>query len=906
MTFGNAQSYTWSGGTLAGAGGFTVAIGSSLVVNNAAKTLNTTLTNNGTMAWSAGGISGSGSIRTTLGHLQHLHLGVNILSANSTNAGTINYSGTGGFNQLNSNTYSSSGTLNITSGIWDNYGNQTLTGTTNISSGAALRAQTGFSMSGIVSNTGTITGSTITYTGPTITNNGSVTLTNLPFAGTAAQALNGTGTISNLTIDNPNGVTLGGMQTVSNTLTLTSGRITLGNNDLITLNSALAGLGGTLNAANQIVTNGTGAFHRQLAAGGSNYPFPIGTGASYLPVTLSNTSGPVERFGARVQNDVHSDYSTPGVPAGQVVVNDQVERTWVITEQTEGGNQATVQLQWNGADEGANFNRANSGLHSYNGSDWVALALGAAGGSNPYTRNATNVGVFREFTVADGESTLPFVCNNGLVPGAACNDNDACTINDAVNASCVCVGTFQDTDNDGTCNANDGCPNDANKVAPGVCGCGVADVAVTYYADVDGDGFGDPNGAQQAGYSCIVPPGFVANNTDQCPSDPLKQAPGGCGCGVADVAVNYYADADGDGFGAGAAIPGFTCTVPPGTVLNNTDACPNDPLKQTAGACGCGNLETDSDGDGTPNCNDGCPNDPLKTAPGSCGCGFPDQDLDNNGLCDNAGACTAYIAPAVGGVGGPAITITPACPPSNVGLVDISVCTNTNSWVKLFDAVTNTLIDLGAMNGCGATGNGCPGGGLNCLYDSWSLPAGSYKLNFYLDAFAANAIPCATIPFSVPGPAACCGGLGPVGSPCDDDDPCTINDTVVSDCSCLGTFEDTDEDNVCNAEDGCPNDPLKIAPGICGCGVSDADTDGDLTADCNDGCPNDPLKMRPGICGCGVADTDTDSDLTADCNDGCPLDQVKGRPGICGCGVSDADTDGDLTADCNDGCPLDH
>jgi hypothetical protein len=49
-----------------------------------------------------------------------------------------------------------------------------------------------------------------------------------------------------------------------------------------------------------------------------------------------------------------------------------------------------------------------------------------------------------------------------------------------------------------------------------------------------------------------------------------------------------------------------------------------------------------------------------------------------------------------------------------------------------------------------------------------------------------------------------------------------------------------------NCHDGCPNDPLKIAPGQCGCGAPDTDTDGDGTADCVDGCPNDPLKTAPG------------------------------------------------------------
>ncbi|MEO8067819.1 MAG: hypothetical protein ABI599_09025, partial [Flavobacteriales bacterium] len=137
----------------------------------------------------------------------------------------------------------------------------------------------------------------------------------------------------------------------------------------------------------------------------------------------------------------------------------------------------------------------------------------------------------------------------------------------------------------------------------------------------------------------------------------------------------------------------------------------------------------------------------------------------------------------------------------------------------------------------------------------------------------------------------------------DDGDVCTLDVCLNGDVT--NTFQDADGDLTCDANDGCPNDPNKIAPGQCGCGAADTDTDGDLTADCNDGCPNDANKIAPGICGCGVSDVDTDGDLTADCNDGCPADPNKTSPGTCGCGVSDVDTDGDLTADCNDGCPAD-
>jgi hypothetical protein len=105
--------------------------------------------------------------------------------------------------------------------------------------------------------------------------------------------------------------------------------------------------------------------------------------------------------------------------------------------------------------------------------------------------------------------------------------------------------------------------------------------------------------------------------------------------------------------------------------------------------------------------------------------------------------------------------------------------------------------------------------------------------------------------------------------------------------------------------DGCPYDPDKTDPGICGCGVSDADSDTDGTPDCNDGCPNDPDKVDPGICGCDTLDTDSDSDGTPDCADGCSNDENKTDPGVCGCGVPDIDSDDDGTLDCNDNCPND-
>jgi serine/threonine protein kinase/formylglycine-generating enzyme required for sulfatase activity len=95
-----------------------------------------------------------------------------------------------------------------------------------------------------------------------------------------------------------------------------------------------------------------------------------------------------------------------------------------------------------------------------------------------------------------------------------------------------------DTDGDGTPDVRDGCKDDPNKVAPGICGCGVADF------DNDGDGTPDCK--------------------DECDDDPKKIAPGFCGCGNPETG-----DRDNDG------------------VADCVDECPDNPKKSKRGVMGC-------------------------------------------------------------------------------------------------------------------------------------------------------------------------------------------------------------------------------------------------------------------------------------------------------------------------------
>jgi hypothetical protein len=82
-------------------------------------------------------------------------------------------------------------------------------------------------------------------------------------------------------------------------------------------------------------------------------------------------------------------------------------------------------------------------------------------------------------------------------------------------------------------------------------------VLVAYYADADGDGYGDP-AIDSASYTPM--PGFVTNSTDCNDANPSANA-----------LVMYYTDADQDGFGS--AVSTYLCasTAPLGYSINNTD-----------------------------------------------------------------------------------------------------------------------------------------------------------------------------------------------------------------------------------------------------------------------------------------------------------------------------------------------
>ncbi|MEQ8711848.1 MAG: T9SS type A sorting domain-containing protein [Cyclobacteriaceae bacterium] len=153
----------------------------------------------------------------------------------------------------------------------------------------------------------------------------------------------------------------------------------------------------------------------------------------------------------------------------------------------------------------------------------------------------------------DGLSDFDEVKVYGTLPNDADTDDDEVSDGDEVQVY-LTSPFLTDTDEDGC--------TDGEEVAVGNDPTDENESTATYYADTDGDGFGNPNGETRV--SCAAPEGFVLDNTD---------------CNDTNAAINpnkvWYRDADGDAFGT-AGVTQTGCTQPAGYVDLSTDCDDTD------------------------------------------------------------------------------------------------------------------------------------------------------------------------------------------------------------------------------------------------------------------------------------------------------------------------------------------
>jgi hypothetical protein len=197
-------------------------------------------------------------------------------------------------------------------------------------------------------------------------------------------------TVNNLTVNGNIGATLTGNVTVNGALNLTNGHINIGNNNLVMAGSSTGSI------ASHVVTGGTGTVVLRAVAPSTTRTAPVGFNtATYNPVVISANAGhTTDDISVRIAQDVLNQGTT-----GNPFTNKVVDKTWLISETTNGGSDVNLTLQWNGSQELALFNRSRSYIMQFNGTTWTAGNLTAASGTDPFTQTKTNVTSFSPFAV---------------------------------------------------------------------------------------------------------------------------------------------------------------------------------------------------------------------------------------------------------------------------------------------------------------------------------------------------------------------------------------------------------------------------------------------------------------------------------------------------------------------------
>ncbi len=257
----------------------------------------------------------------------------------------------------------------------------------------------------------------------------------------------------------------------------------------------------------------------------------------------------------------------------------------------------------------------------------------------------------------------------------------------------------------------------------------------TYYADTDGDGFGNPASTTQA---CSPPLGYVADNTD-CNDTDDEIYPGNtevcdgkdndCDASTDEGVLNtYYADTDGDGFGDPASTT-QACSPPLGYVADNTDCNDTDDeiypgntevcdgkdndcdSSTDEGVLNTYYADTDGDGFGNPVSTTQACSPPLGYVADNTDCNDTDDEIypGNTEVCDgkdndcdastDEGVLNTYYADTDGdGFGDPAST-TQACSPPLGYVADNTDCNDTDDEIY----PGNTEVCDGKDNDCDAS-----------------------------------------------------------------------------------------------------------------------------------------------------------------------------------------------------------
>ena len=217
-----------------------------------------------------------------------------------------------------------------------------------------------------------------------------------------------------LTLEGAGAKTLGGHVLINGNLQLTDTKLVLGNfNATITKGGRVAGSGG----AAYVVTDQEGRLRQSVLGDGVEVLFPVGTASSYKPVRLQQATARSEDvFAVRVTNDKYATYGAADAGIGTPIAQpESVRQTWLVSEEVAGNSNLGLQLQWNQADQTADFTQTQAYVSHFHNGFWDRTIEGSGAVLVPatpdtYTVLRTGITSFSPFSVSsDVARPLPVV-----------------------------------------------------------------------------------------------------------------------------------------------------------------------------------------------------------------------------------------------------------------------------------------------------------------------------------------------------------------------------------------------------------------------------------------------------------------------------------------------------------------
>jgi hypothetical protein len=265
----------------------------------------------------------------------------------------------------------------------------------------ALTVKGNFTNNGTVTLSGVIGGDL--FIGGDLSNSGTLTHNArlIEFNGTGQQTLSSPLNVDYFEVNNAAGIVLNANLTVGATFNLSNGVIDLQGGS-VTVTSGGSITGGS--SSSYIKTLSTHGLIQEV--GGSAVIFPVGNG-SYNPVTISN-AGTTDNFTVIVENQVLAEGTT-----GTVQTANAIGRSWNISEDSLGGSDASITVQWNSSDELTGFDPSACFIsHFHQATGWSAEgwdpgATEDVSHSDPRTITLSNVSSFSPFGVGSADSPLP-------------------------------------------------------------------------------------------------------------------------------------------------------------------------------------------------------------------------------------------------------------------------------------------------------------------------------------------------------------------------------------------------------------------------------------------------------------------------------------------------------------------